>query len=184
MGMIGLVASVASTALQMSAQGQEARQQAGWLNYQAQQADADANALVETSKLKAQKIRDMGDRERGSATATLAGSGVDVNSGTALEIDKNIAANAEEDAWMTVYNGVMDANKLRTQGQADRISANQIKDASRMNQTATLLGGAADAFGKSGWKFGSNNKEPSAALKGATSSLSKAGSLAKSYSGS
>src|SRR3546814_13483731 len=62
---------------------------------------------------------------------------------TALKIDQEITANAEEDAMLTILNGGDRAARRNQQGQADRIAGSNAAKAGRLNQASTLLEGAA-----------------------------------------
>lgn len=150
MAWVPLAATAASTLLSMQGQQQSAENQAAWANYNAAQTEADADAMQSAAIVEAGKIRKQAKAVRGEATAAMAGSGVDVNSGTAVQIDKNIVQGSEEDSWLAAFNGTANANRLRTQAHADRISAGQTMSANATNQQATLLSSAGSMYG--GWK--------------------------------
>jgi len=97
--------------------GQDARRQAG-----AEAAQLDQQALYErdTGKVTAEKIRKHGAAQRGAAVAAQAASGVRVGEGSALDAERQIMANTEEDAMLTLLSGDRQAEQLRYQGSLTR----------------------------------------------------------------
>lgn len=125
----------------------------------AEQANADANAAAGEAQVEADRIRKEGKRLRAQAVANAAAAGVDVDSPTALRIDQAVTAANEEDAMLTLMQGQDRSARLRQQGQADTIAAGNAATAGRMNQTATLIGGATKAasYGGDAWKRAKQN---------------------------
>src|SRR3546814_8701174 len=99
-----------------------ANQEEANAKFAADQAEVDARAEQGAAQVEAERIRREGKAQRAKAVAAAAASGVDVNSPTALKIDQEITANAEEDAMLTILNGGDRAARLNQQGQADRRS--------------------------------------------------------------
>src|SRR3546814_6196752 len=93
--------------------------------FAADHAEADARAEQGAAQVEAERIRREGKAQRAKAVAAAAASGVDVNSPTALKIDQEITANAEEDALTVIANGGDRAARLNQQGQADRIARSE-----------------------------------------------------------
>src|SRR3546814_17477886 len=100
--------------------GQEkcAHQEWGNAKVAADQAEGDARAEQGAAQVEAERIRREGTRQRSKAVAAAAAAGVDVDSPTALKIDQEITANAEEDAWTVIANGGDRARRLNQHGQA------------------------------------------------------------------
>lgn len=148
-----LAASAIGTGLTLQGQDTQAKQQEANLKFNADQAAADAAAEKGAAQIEAERIRKAGKAQRAQAVAAAAASGVDVNSPTALKIDENINASAEEDAVLTILGGSDRAKRLNQQGDADRIGASSARSAGRVNQASTLLSSAATFTNNGkGWK--------------------------------
>ncbi len=74
-------------------------------NYQAAQAEADAEASKAAAKVEADRIRKAGREQAAAANASLAASGVETGEGTALRITSGITEDAEQDAFQTILTG-------------------------------------------------------------------------------
>lgn len=116
--------------------------QSNYNEYLSDQAQADAAAKKAAAGIEADRIRASGEQQRKQAIAALAGSGVDVDSGTALKISRTITGNAANDAFMTITGGDNTAARLSQQSQAYGIQAGQATSASYVNATSSLLQGA------------------------------------------
>jgi hypothetical protein len=134
-------------------------------DYQKRQAEADAAVQQSEAQLQARQIREAGDRQRSSARASMAASGVTVGTGTAELIDKEINSNAEEDALMSIYQGDTRALQIRQGGRISEING--------MNTAA-----AATVRGKNAQTAGYFNAA-SSALSGAGKAYSSWGSTSK-----
>lgn len=152
---VAAVAAVASAGVSAYSAIRQGEQQKEWGDYQAAQAQADANADRSAAEVHAEKIRKMARIQSGEATASLAGSGVDVGEGTALNINKEIYANAEEDAVMTIFGGADRAARGNAEADGYRFKGKQAQQAGYLNATSTILG-AAGGMAK-GWKTPSTN---------------------------
>lgn len=140
----------ASSAMSVIGSLQQGQQQKDYANYQAAQAEADAKAERDAAQIHADKIRKAARLQAGEARAALAGSGVDVGEGTAVDINSSIYKNAEEDAWSAILGGKSKAASMDAQAQGMRISGDNAKTASYFNAAGSALGGAVQ-IGK-GWK--------------------------------
>lgn len=139
---------------------QQGENQKDWNEYQANQAQADAKAEKSAAEVQAEKIRKMARRQAGEATASLAGSGVDVGEGTALNINKDIYANSEEDAVMTIFGGADRYARGNAEAAGYRLKGEQAQQAGYLNATSSLLS-AAGSYGRaSGWKSSTNATVP------------------------
>lgn len=128
----------------------QGQQQKAYANYQSAQAEADAKAAQGAAQVEAERIRKAGKQQRSEAIASLAASGVDVNSGTSLKIDQQIAQDSGEDAVLALTNGSNQAARLNAQAEGYRISGSQASTAGYLNAANTLLiGGTTIA---KGWK--------------------------------
>lgn len=138
---------------------QQGKQQEEWADYQARQAEADARAERSAAEVHAEKIRKMARIQASEANASLAGSGVEVGEGTALNINKDIYTNAEEDAVMTIFGGIDRAARGNAEAAGYRTKGSQARSAGYTNAASTILG-AAGSMSK-GWKTSTNATVPS-----------------------
>jgi hypothetical protein len=145
------VMAVGATLVGAYGQYQAGKQEEQWANYQAKQMDADANAEKGAARVEAERIRKAGQRAQAEATAGMAGAGVDVGGeGTAVKINEEIGAGAEEDALLTIAGGADRAKRLEAEAVATRIKGKQAAWAGKINATGTLLQGGYNAA--SGWR--------------------------------
>lgn len=119
--------------------------------YQQQQAEADANAATASAQLEAANIRKAGERQRSSARAALAASGVNVDEGTAEMISTDIQQGAEQDALTTIQTGVNRGRVMQAEGQAARIEGNNRRTAGFLNAGQTALSAGNTAY-RTGWR--------------------------------
>ena len=145
-----MMMKVASTAVSAIGALQQGQQQKAWADYQAAQAEADARAERDAAMIHAEKIRKAARRQASEAKAAFAGSGVDVGEGTAVKIESQIYADAEEDAWTTILGGKAKGAQLDARAQGFRISGKNAETASYFNAAGSALSGAVQ-IGK-GWK--------------------------------
>lgn len=155
-----LYAMAAAAAVGAYASVQSAEQQKDWNEYQGKQAEADAKAEKSAAEVHAEKIRKLARIQASEANASLAGSGVEVGEGTALNINKEIYANAEEDAVMTIFGGADRAARGNAQATGYRIKGSQAQQAGYLNATSSILGVVSTAA--KGWKTGTNATTPAA----------------------
>lgn len=120
--------------------------QQGRANQQASNAEARAaeNLAAQTrdaAQQEAARIRKAGDRTRGAARAQLAASGIDVNSGTAVTIDGDIATNSELDAYNTLLTGDRKSTSLTDSAAISRARGKNAVSASVLGSISTGLQG-------------------------------------------
>jgi hypothetical protein len=133
---------LASTAVSVGTAIHQGEQQQDWNNYEANQATADATAERGAAAVQADKIRKMARLQAGEANAALSASGVSTGEGTALLINEDIYANAEQDAVMTIFGGNDRANRGNADAAGYRLKGSQAKTAGYLNATSSLLAGA------------------------------------------
>lgn len=129
---------------------EQGRQQKAMMNYQAKQHEADARAEKAVAAIHADKIRKMAKRTAGEARAALSASGVSVDEGTALNINSEIYANAEEDATMALFGGDDRSRRLDAEAQGSYLRGEQAMKSAKISATSSVLSGAASAY--SGWR--------------------------------
>ncbi|WP_079792067.1 hypothetical protein [Salmonella enterica] len=120
----------------------------------AQMNDADAVDALAASFIKAAKIRRAGEQAMSTARTAYAASGVEVDTGTALNVTSGIAGDAEEDAVWTILNGESTAAHLRRQATVNRIAAVNARKAGHINSQAATLGGIGSLLGSAGQIMG------------------------------
>lgn len=117
---------------------------------QAEQAQLDANTEKSAAQVQAERIRKMARIQAGEANAALAASGVEVGEGTALNINREIYENAEEDAALTVFGGANRALRLNTDAANYKTAGQMARSNANAQAGATLISAAANGY--SGWK--------------------------------
>nr|DAE37947.1 MAG TPA: hypothetical protein [Caudoviricetes sp.] len=143
------IALVASSVLAAGGAVASGQQQKKMANYQAAQAEVDAEASKAAAKVEAERIRKAGRQQASAANAALAASGVETGEGTALRVTSGIAGDAEQDAFQTILNGNNQSARLNAQAQADRISGRNAATAGYINAGSSLLSAGSKAY--SGW---------------------------------
>ncbi|CAM4032242.1 hypothetical protein [Ectopseudomonas alcaliphila] len=129
---------------------QSGKQQQLNADAQADQAELDAKTEKSAAMVQADRIRKLARIQQGEATSALAASGVDVGEGTALNINREIYENAEEDAILTVFGGNNRAQRLTVDAKNTRMAGNQARSNSYGQAASTLLSTGASMY--SGWK--------------------------------
>ncbi|WP_256824962.1 hypothetical protein [Pseudomonas kurunegalensis] len=142
-----VAASTAYSAYSSVQQGKQAQLNA---DAQSEQAQLDADNSLSAAKVQAERIRKMARSQASQANAALAASGVEVGEGTAININKEIIGDAEEDAVLTIFN----AQEAKKRGYVDasnmQLAGSQARTAANMQATSSVLAGAANIA--SGWK--------------------------------
>lgn len=150
------VAAIGASVLSAGGALYSGQQQKKMANYQAAQAEADAEASKAAARVEADRIRKAGRAQAAQANASLAASGVETGEGTALRITSDITRDAEQDAYQTILNGVNQGARLNAQAQADRISGKNASTAGYINAGGSLLSAGGKSY--SGWKSAKKGK--------------------------
>lgn len=90
----------------------------------------------------------------GTQRAALAGNGIDVNTGTAAEIQDNTAQFGEMDAVTIANNAAREAWGYRVGAENDRNNARFARSNAKSSAFGSLLGGVGGAFGAFGGSGG------------------------------
>lgn len=139
-------AAAASAAVGTYSAIQQGEQADAMGEYQQRQAEADAAIRESEAMVQARQIRKAADQQRAAARAALASSGVTVGAGTAELIDKDINANAQQDALTAIYNGNTAALQTRQEGAISKIAGSNARSAGYMNAASTALSGIGTAY--------------------------------------
>lgn len=110
----------------------------------------------------------------GEQRTSLAANGIDVNSGSAGQLQDDTAMIGELDALTIQNNAAREAYGYRTQANQDIANAKQVKKNAKSQAIGSILGGAGSAFGMAaaGGMFGSGGGAGTkAAMSGGTTRL-------------
>lgn len=140
-----IVATVASA----SASVMSGVQQKKMSNFQANQAEADAEAAKGEALVRAENIRKITQQKASSARAAIAASGASLNSETASLINKDIVKRGETDALVGVDDSLDTASRLRASATSLRSQGNQAMVAGLGSAASSTLSTYAGV--KSGW---------------------------------
>lgn len=150
---LALAATAVGTAVAVQGQQTQGRQAEANAKFANDQAAADAKAEAGYAQIEAERIRRAGKKQRSEAVAAAAASGVDVNSPTAVKIDKEITSNSEQDAYLTLVGGGDRAARLQQGGQAAMIEGKSARRAANYQSAATLISAAGTMSNNGqGWK--------------------------------
>lgn len=147
MGVVAAIAAVASAAIAAGSAIHQGEVQSNYAKYQQDQAQADALAKQQAAQVEAERIRKAGQQQRSQAIAALAGSGVNVDSTTAVRIDQTIGQNANQDAFQTIANGNNQAARLNADAVGYGQQASNALTAGYVGAAGSLLSGASRAYG-------------------------------------
>lgn len=141
------IAASAMSAMSSISKGQ---QQQDMANYQAAQANADAQVEREVAQVNADKIRKAAKSQQSSARSALAASGVVADSGTPLVIQGDIIDRGEQDALTELLTGVRKGQKLDSEASGLRVAGSNAKAQGYSSAAGSLLA----TGGKMGSKYG------------------------------
>lgn len=145
--MVGMAVAGAATAYSAYQTGQTEKE---FANYEAKQADADAQAERGAAQVEADRIRQAGARAAAEANAGLAASGQSLGSAGALALNREIYRGAAEDSYWALLGGKDRALRLNTQGALTRARGKQAGQAGTLSAFATLAQTASGTY--TGWK--------------------------------
>lgn len=141
------VAVAGANAFNQVQQGRWASDQAG---LQAMQSEFKAKQELQAAETMAGLIRKAGRRQVGQTLTAYAGAGVKVGEGSALEAERQINLDVENDAFQTLLMGQRAASGLELDAKLTRIQGRMAKTASYMQAANTLISGAQS--GLQGWR--------------------------------
>jgi hypothetical protein len=159
-----MIASMASTvagsalSAQATLAGGAAARQAGMMqqqeaNYEADQLDTNAVQSIAASQRRALEDRQRARLANSSLIARAAASGVNPSVGSPLATSQDIAMRGEYQALLDLFQGENEATGLRNKaagvrysGQAAAIGGEEAAQAARLTAAATLIGGAGSAL--------------------------------------
>lgn len=145
-----LIFSGASTAYGISENRQQGKERKRLNDYQAQLAEADAQAEREAGEATASRIRRAGTFQQSEARAALSASGVEIGAGTPLLIEREIARGSEADALAAILQGTRGVARSEGEASLFRMAGRNAVTAGNRAAFGSLLSGGAQAT--SGWK--------------------------------
>jgi hypothetical protein len=135
------VLAIAATAFSTINQISQGNQQKQYYDYQAAQAEADAQAARELGEVQAEKMRKAGMSQQSEAKAALAASGVEVTAGTPLKIYQEIDRRAEEDAHQAILAGARQGNRYDSEARLSRMAGKNARSSGYMRAGSVLASG-------------------------------------------
>lgn len=167
---IGIVGTIASTTMGVVSSVQSANAQKAQYNYQAQVAKKNAEIAQNNADQKRQEGIEEARQQRiktlqavGSQQAAMAANGIDVSSGTALDVIEDTAASGELDALTTRYNYEtqalayeQQANNFNNQASLDTFAGQNAYKSGMINAVGTGFKGLGDTASVAS-KWYSNN---------------------------
>lgn len=144
--------SAVFVAIQAYGQFEAGQNQRRLYNNQALQADYQAQLEHEAGQQQARVIRREGQRAVGAATAGYAASGVMVDSGSAVETQRDITHAAEHDAFQAILDADRRSRGQRLEAVNARESGNMASAAGLLNAATTLATGSYNGMKASGWR--------------------------------
>jgi hypothetical protein len=112
---------------------------------QSDQAKLDADTAASAAVVQADRIRRLARNQASEANAALAGSGVEVGEGTAININEEIIGNAEEDAALTIFNGRNQSSRLYNDAANYNLAGKQARSNANSQSIGTVLSAGAQA---------------------------------------
>lgn len=146
----GNILAAASAGMQAMSSISKGQQQQDMANYQAAQAQADAQVEREVAQVNADKIRKAAKSQQSSARSALAASGVVADAGTPLMIQGDIIDRGEGDALIELLTGTRKGQKLDTEASGLRVAGSNAKAQGYAGAAGSLLA----TGGKLGSKYG------------------------------
>lgn len=161
MAILSLVGTGLGTVMQMVGQQQQAKSQASQMRYQAQVSENNAKIARQNAEWSAhaseQKVAEEGQKTRqtvGAIKAAQAASGVDVNTGSAVDVRSGAAETGQlnaitlrSNAARQAYGYLTDETGAKAQAELDRSSASNTEAALPGQMVGTLIGGVTSAAG-------------------------------------
>lgn len=138
---VGAGASVASGIMGANAQAGAAEAQKKAAEAQAHFADLSAQDAVNRGATEAGRIRTQGSQTISAQRAAYAGAGVDVDTGTAANVQASTRAMSEYDALTAKVNAAREAWGLSQDATALRLTGQHALQAGQNQATGSILGG-------------------------------------------
>lgn len=145
------IAMIAATAFSAVSAVQQGQQQKKYNEWQAAQAEAEAQAEREMGEIQGARVRRQGRSQQSEARAALAASGVEVGAGTPVQIQGEIERRSEVDALNYILYGERKGARLEQEAAASRLAGKNAQAAGYRGAIGSVLRGGAALSGP-GWK--------------------------------
>jgi hypothetical protein len=117
----------------------------------ADQTEADAAAVRGEAMVRARKIREAAKAQQSEAVAALAASGVEVQSGTAEQIQTDIGERGEEDALNTILTGGNASRSMGREASMERLAGSTARTSGYINAGSSVLS-SVTSYQRGDWK--------------------------------
>lgn len=144
------VLSAVSTGLSALSSLSKGQAQSDAAEYSARVAENEAAAKADAGRAHAEKVRLAYREQRARARTALAGSGVEVDEGSAVLIDQDITRRGEQDALSAILSGDREAESSRQMAEQQRYAGRNARRAGQLGAVTSVLDGGA-RIGR-GWK--------------------------------
>lgn len=147
MALIPVAIGLAGSMMQAQGQTQNANFQSGMMKQNALFKEQAAQETIAAGDTSADWQRVRTGQAVGTQRSVQAANGIDVNSGSAAQLQDDTAMLGELDALTIQNNAAREAYGYRVQAQQDRLNAVQTVQNGRTAATGSILGGLGSAFG-------------------------------------
>lgn len=147
MALIPVAIGLAGSMMQAQGQTQNANYQSGMMKQNAMFKEQAAQETIAAGDTSADWQRVRTGQAVGTQRSVQAANGIDVNSGSAAQLQDDTAMLGELDALTIQNNAAREAYGYRVQAQQDRLNAVQTVQNGRTAATGSILGGLGSAFG-------------------------------------
>lgn len=144
------IGSGLSTALGQYSQGQAAKGRGEFIGAQD---DYRANVALQDAQDRAQLIRRAGSRAVGSADVATAASGIQVGTGSAGDVDREIYQQSEHDAYTALLTGSRQARAAEMDAFSQRVAGQVASKQAKAQMVATVLSSGVSAYKAWGGSF-------------------------------
>lgn len=147
MALIPVAIGLAGSMMQAQGQTQNANFQSGMMKQNAMFKEQAAQETIAAGDTSADWQRVRTGQAVGTQRSVQAANGIDVNSGSAAQLQDDTAMLGELDALTIQNNAAREAYGYRVQAKQDRLNAVQTVQNGRTAATGSILGGLGSAFG-------------------------------------
>jgi hypothetical protein len=137
---------------------QQGKAEAGMMKQNARLADQQAKDATALGAIQEERVRQNARQAAGAQRAALGANGLDVGTGTALQLQTDTAGMGEKDAYLARANALREAWGFKVEASNYRNQANITRKGANAQAFGTVLGSGANAFGS--YRSWTNNSKP------------------------
>lgn len=145
--------TAAMAAVQIAGSLQQGRDAQRSANAEADSLDYQGALERANAEAQARRIRREGEAARGQTLGAIAASGVKVGEGSALDAERQVMQDYEQDAYVALLDGNRAARSLSMSADNARLSGRAARRASYFNAGASLLSTGAQGLRADGYKW-------------------------------